>query len=81
MPKIKIFRSDIKKLLDSLPPNLKVPLKKDPITAMNTDQIMQQIDEKTPIGKQYYLQLVEVVYKKKKDKTWKKFGEGEGTIL
>jgi len=81
MPKIKVFRSDIKRLLNSLPPKMKVPLRKDPITSMNSDQIIEQIDNKTQIGKEYYLQLAEIVYKKKKDKTWKQLGEGEGIIL
>lgn len=81
MPKIKVFKSDIKRLLNSLPPGLSVPLKKDFITSMSPDQIIQQIDGKTQLGKQYYLQLAEIVYTKKKDKTWKKLGEGEGTIL
>ena len=81
MPKIKIFRSDIKRLLNSLPAGMKVPLKKDQVTFMTPDQIIEQIDNKTKVGKEYYLQLAEIVYRKKKDKTWKKTDPGEGIIL
>ena len=81
MPKIRIFRSDIKRLLDSLPVDMKVMLKKDLVTFMTPDQIFEQIDNKTKIGKEYYLQLGEIVYKKKKDNTWKNTGDKEGIIL
>ena len=60
---------------------MKVPLKKDLVTSMSPDQIIEQIDNKTKIGKEYYLQLAEIVYRKKKDKTWKKTDQGEGIIL
>lgn len=81
MPKIKVFRSDIKRLLDSLPTSMRIVLKKDLTISMHSDLIMEHIDNKTVIGKEYYLQLAAIVYKKKKDKTWKKLGEGEGIIL
>ena len=81
MSKIRVFQSDIKRLLESLPDNIKIPLKKDPITFLAPDQIIEQINNKTKIGKEYYLQLAEIIYKKKKDKTWKNTGDTNGIIL
>ncbi len=81
MSKIQIFHSDIKKILESLPPDMKVILKKDSVTCLSPDEILEQIDKKTQTGKEYYIQLAKAVYNHKANKTWEQFNNTEGQIL
>jgi hypothetical protein len=43
--------------LNSLPNGIKIPLKKDGITALTPAQIVEHIDAKSNLGKEYFLQL------------------------
>lgn len=81
MSKIKVSRSEVKKLLDSLPPDVTIVLKKDLVTCLSPDQILEQIDNKTKIGQEYYIQLALAVYRKKKNNTWNTNNDAEGIIL
>lgn len=77
-----VSRSDIMILIRNIPSGVKVGLKDDPLTSMNSDQIMDQIDAKTSIGKKYYLQLALAVQKLKKNKEWEKIKKNtEGGTL
>ena len=60
MPKRKINRSDIRMFLDSLPEGMKVSLK-DSLTSLTSEQIMEHIENKTRIGKEYYLQIAKAL--------------------
>ncbi len=60
MTKKRINRSDIRLFLDSLPEGMKVPLK-DSLTLLSPEQVMEQIENKTKIGKEYYLQIAKTL--------------------
>jgi len=60
MLKRKINRSDIRMFLDSLPEGMKVSLK-DSLTSLTPEQIMEHIENKTRLGKEYYLQIAKAL--------------------
>jgi len=80
--KIKVSRSDVKSFLESVSPELKISLGCDELISLNSDQILENIDNKTAIGKKYYLQIASRIYAMKKKKEFKKNNDEEsGSIL
>jgi len=59
----KITRSDIRMFLDSLPPKAKVPLK-DSLTTLTPEQVMENIENRTKLGREYYLQIAKALLEK-----------------
>lgn len=67
MDQIKIFKSDVLNFLENIPPNSIIPLKNNYTIQLTPDQILDHIENKTKIGKKYYLQIGVFLYKNKKN--------------
>lgn len=52
-----ITKHDVLELLNSLPSKAKILLRKDGMTSLTPEQIIEHIDSKSNIGKEYFLQL------------------------
>lgn len=65
--KIKISRFEIMSFIESLPENYLVALKSDNSVQLKPVEILENIENKTEIGKSYYIQIGKFLYDKKKN--------------
>lgn len=64
-------RGEIESFLDYVPDGTKIPLAKDPLISLTPDEIMDQIERKTTIGKEFFLQIGRIIINKKKSNEWR----------
>jgi hypothetical protein len=64
----KIARSDIISFIESLPENYPVQLKSDTCIQLKPSQIIENIENKTKIGKSYYIQIGKYLQSKREVK-------------
>lgn len=69
-----ITKSEIINYINDLP-NIIIPLSGDALVALYPNQIIENIENKTRIGKLYYIQIGKIVYNNKKLKNKSIFEE------
>jgi alpha-amylase/alpha-mannosidase (GH57 family) len=57
MNEVHVQKHDVLTFLNALPSTAKILLKKDMLTSLTPEQIIEHINNKTNIGKEYFLQI------------------------
>lgn len=78
--KVRVTKSEIENLIKSLPEKTLIPLDNSDIICLTPDKVLEEISNKTEIGKKYFIKIGDSIKKQKLNNTYKK-PETDGIIL